>query len=509
MTNPDRTPRGRHGGPACRARPLGVAAAAAALDRRLQRRSRLHGVAGRALPPRVAGARARRARRSRLAPALRRVERALRARRPRHSAPSSSPSRVAVDLTAGQGLEAAARDARYRALGELLAPGEWLLTAHHGDDQLETLLLRLLRGTGVRGLRGIIAFGPFGARLARPAAARLHARASCARRRSPGSSLGSRIRRTRSRATTATTCGLHVLPALLARWPRRGAARRAPRRADERGGTAARRGGGRGRAGSRGAVARAASGARRADAGAAAQSAALLAARRRRSARRARARSRSCALRCSSARRARARSCVGRAAKAAYFARPCISGRRCRRARRPTHAARIGLRRAAGPAPKAGSRSSRQRDADGLPESWLAEGLTLRFRAGGERFRPRGRPHHSLKHLFQESGVVPWMRGRVPLLYRGGLARCDRRPVDQRGRRRRTRRRAALARAMDRASARACTGTALAHVRASRGWSGRGTFGTLQYRLDAPNTQLRWPDDGFPWEGRPALPVLT
>ena len=35
-----------------------------------------------------------------------------------------------------------------------------------------------------------------------------------------------------------------------------------------------------------------------------------------------------------------------------------------------------------------------------------------------ERFRPRGRPHHSLKHLFQENGVVPWMRGRVPLLYR-------------------------------------------------------------------------------------------
>ena len=46
--------------------------------------------------------------------------------------------------------------------------------------------------------------------------------------------------------------------------------------------------------------------------------------------------------------------------------------------------------------------------------------MTLRFRGGGERFRPRGREHHhSLKHLFQESGVVPWMRDRVPLLYRG------------------------------------------------------------------------------------------
>ena len=55
----------------------------------------------------------------------------------------------------------------------------------------------------------------------------------------------------------------------------------------------------------------------------------------------------------------------------------------------------------------------------GLPESWLAAGLTLRFRAGGERLQPRGRRHHhSLKDLFQQSGVVPWMRERVPLLYR-------------------------------------------------------------------------------------------
>ena len=56
---------------------------------------------------------------------------------------------------------------------------------------------------------------------------------------------------------------------------------------------------------------------------------------------------------------------------------------------------------------------------------------------------------------------------------------------------------------------RARAGTALSCSRASRGWWGRGTFGTLQYRLDAPNTQLRRPDDRFPWEGRPALPVLT
>jgi tRNA(Ile)-lysidine synthase len=58
--------------------------------------------------------------------------------------------------------------------------------------------------------------------------------------------------------------------------------------------------------------------------------------------------------------------------------------------------------------------------ADGLPESWLDDELALRFRGGGERFQPRGRDHHhTLKHLFQENGIVPWMRARVPLVYRG------------------------------------------------------------------------------------------
>ena len=46
----------------------------------------------------------------------------------------------------GESLEAAARAARYRLLGAALAEGEALLTAHHQDDQLETVLLQLLRG---------------------------------------------------------------------------------------------------------------------------------------------------------------------------------------------------------------------------------------------------------------------------------------------------------------------------------------------------------------------------
>jgi tRNA(Ile)-lysidine synthase len=59
--------------------------------------------------------------------------------------------RVQVD-PASASLERAARDARYAAFSQLLAPGEVLLTAQHRDDQAETLLFRLLRGAGVRGL---------------------------------------------------------------------------------------------------------------------------------------------------------------------------------------------------------------------------------------------------------------------------------------------------------------------------------------------------------------------
>jgi tRNA(Ile)-lysidine synthase len=44
--------------------------------------------------------------------------------------------------------------------------------------------------------------------------------------------------------------------------------------------------------------------------------------------------------------------------------------------------------------------------------------LTIRFRQGGEQLRPVGRDgHHSLKKLFQEAGIPPWQRERIPLLY--------------------------------------------------------------------------------------------
>ena len=63
-----------------------------------------------------------------------------------------SVRRVQVANTAGRGLEEAARAARYEAFLQLLARDESLLLAHHADDQAETVLLHLLRGSGVLGL---------------------------------------------------------------------------------------------------------------------------------------------------------------------------------------------------------------------------------------------------------------------------------------------------------------------------------------------------------------------
>jgi len=68
---------------------------------------------------------------------------------------------VRIEPARGSSLEATARAARYHALAAALDAGEMLLTAHHEDDQLETVLLQLLRGAGVAGLAAMPALAPF------------------------------------------------------------------------------------------------------------------------------------------------------------------------------------------------------------------------------------------------------------------------------------------------------------------------------------------------------------
>lgn len=64
---------------------------------------------------------------------------------------------VAIDVEAGPNLEARARDARYAALdaARVVAGASWVLVGHTADDQAETVLLNVLRGSAASGLSGM------------------------------------------------------------------------------------------------------------------------------------------------------------------------------------------------------------------------------------------------------------------------------------------------------------------------------------------------------------------
>ncbi len=364
-------------------------------------------------------------------------------------------ARVIVHDVAVHGLEAAARDARYRALGTLLTPGEVLLTAHHGDDQLETVLLRLTRGSGVRGLRGIIPYGPFGGGfLGRPllgfTRAQLRTQATAWGLKWLEDPANDVVRHDRNFLRH------EVLPQLKARWPAvvSHAGRLAEQMSDAEAildGVAER------------------DAAALEDLGRVPRTtlAALAPARQRNLLRHLLRRAGlgvPSAVKIEELRHA----VLGARVDAQPLVRwPGGEGRVFRQqlyllaplpaSSPPRYAVRLAPRgRWSGPEGELTLAAAA--DGPGLPESWLDE-LTLRFRAGGEQFQPLGRAHRQpLKRWLQEAGVVPWMRSRIPLLYRGDELVAVGGPVARGDSGRGRCGRGALARALDGAPAPRLTG---------------------------------------------------
>ncbi len=74
-----------------------------------------------------------------------------------------------IDLKSSKNSENLLRQARYKALISCLKKGDVLCTAHHQDDHIETVLFRILRGTGIKGLGGIEKYSQMkGTNLIRP-----------------------------------------------------------------------------------------------------------------------------------------------------------------------------------------------------------------------------------------------------------------------------------------------------------------------------------------------------
>jgi len=325
-------------------------------------------------------------------------------------------ARVDATPARGESPEAAARTARYAALAGLMEPGDVLLTAHQADDQLETVLIQLMRGAGVAGLAAMPPMTPFGpGELWRPLLE--FPRASLAEwagdreldwiddpaNRDP------RLARNHLRHA--------VLPALRAYWPSAAAtAARSARHCAEAAGLLDELA--------------------RIDAAGCGEGGALSVDRLHGLSRARRAN----LVRWQAARlglpvpdQRRLETLLDQLETASADAHPAVSWPGAVAARHggclhllpgeamATPPGELGWPDPAVPldlGPGLGRLSLEETDDGGLDPEALAPGrCTVRFRRGGERLRLPGRDHHSeLKKLFSEAGVPPWERARTPLV---------------------------------------------------------------------------------------------
>lgn len=323
---------------------------------------------------------------------------------------------VNVQMESGKGPEASARDARYSALHAEICEGDWLLSAHHREDQAETLLLNLIRGSGPAGVAGIGSLRRFGPGwLVRPL---LNVdRADLLQYALDESLLWVDDPSNSNRRFDRNFLRHEVLPRLKSRWP--DIAARLQRSAGHAGEASQ-------------LLVELAEIDVQALGGDTARLpidalSALSAARQRnviRYAIRDRGFSTPTALQLERI----MKEVIG----ARVDAQPLVSwpGASVRRYRNGLYllpenlADQVECRELEGTELELGSGLGVLRfesgDDVGLSKALLDGGLTIKPRVGGERFSPYGQTHtRELKKLLQEEGVVPWMRDRLPLVYSG------------------------------------------------------------------------------------------